>query len=218
MSDLSTQDVLLENLLPQYQAEGFEVYVNPSPSILPPFMQEYRPDAVALRPDRKIAIEVVRPTETSDRKVRDLKSLFAAHADWELRVFYISSLAPDKGLEVVSRAAIRSSIERVRNLKSVGHLLPALIMAWATLEGIGRALLPEQLRRPQTPRRLVEVLAEAGYITPEEADLLRPAISSRNEAVHGRVDLAVDENQLDQFVAVLETLTTFLPEDRPPSP
>jgi uncharacterized protein YutE (UPF0331/DUF86 family) len=214
VSDVHTRDVLLESLLPQYQAEGFEVFLNPSPSILPPFMQEYRPDAVALRPDRKIAIEVVRPSETSSRKVQDLKSLFAPHSDWELRVFYVSSSASEKTLDIVSREAIRSSIERVRALKSAGHLLPALIMAWATLEGVGRALLPEPLKRPQTPRRLVEVLAQAGYVTPEEADLLRAAISLRNEAVHGRVDLTVDEKQLDRFVEVLETLISFLPEGR----
>jgi len=217
MSDVHTRDVLLESLLPQYQAEAFEVFLNPSPSILPPFMHEYRPDAVALRPDRKIAIEVVRPSETSSRKVQDLKSLFAPHSDWEFRVFYVSSSASEKALDVVSREAIRSSIERVRALKSAGHLVPALIMSWATLEGVGRALLPEPLKRPQAPRRLVEVLAEAGYLTPEEADLLRAAISVRNEAVHGRVDLTVDEQQLDRFLEVLETLIAFLPEGRLPA-
>ena len=61
MSDVHTRDVLLESLLPHYQAEGFEAFLNPAASILPPFMQEYRPDAVALRPDRKMAIEVVEP-------------------------------------------------------------------------------------------------------------------------------------------------------------
>ena len=217
MSDVHTRDVLLESLLPQYQAEGFEVFLNPSPSILPPFMHEYRPDAVALRPDRKIAIEVVRPSETSSRKVQDIKSLFAPHSDWELRVFYVSSSVTEKALDVVSREAIRSSIDRLRALKSAGHFLPALIMAWATLEGVGRALLPESLKRPQTPRRLVGVLAEAGYVTPEEADWLRAAISLRNEAVHGRVDLTVDENQLDRFVEVLETLIGFLPDGRVPT-
>src|SRR5437660_10859259 len=105
------EDDVLESLLPKYEAEGFDVYVNPSPSILPPFMHEYRPDAVALRPDRKIAIEVVRPNETSSRKVQDLKSLFAPHSDWELRVFYVSSSASVQPLDVVSREAIRSSIE-----------------------------------------------------------------------------------------------------------
>ena len=74
---------VIESLLPRYEAEGFDVYINPSPSILPPFMQSYRPDAIALRKDKKIAIEVV-VRARSDQKVRDLHSLFAGHPDWEL--------------------------------------------------------------------------------------------------------------------------------------
>jgi hypothetical protein len=35
--------------------------------------------------------------------------------------------------------------------------------------------------------------------------------------VHGRVDLTVDEKQLDPFVEVLETLIAFLPEGRLPA-
>ena len=61
---------VIESLLPRYEAEGFDVYVNPSPSILPPFMQTYRPDAIALKKDKKIAIEVVgssAPLRTEDK-------------------------------------------------------------------------------------------------------------------------------------------------------
>jgi hypothetical protein len=61
MSLPDTREVdVLESILPRYEAEGFEVFVHPSPSILPPFMQSYRPDAIALKPDKKVAIEVVR--------------------------------------------------------------------------------------------------------------------------------------------------------------
>ena len=87
---------MLEDLLPRYQAEGFEVFLHPSPSILPPFMQSYRPDAVALRSDKKIAIEVIRSSGASAEKMRKLESLFAPHKDWELRVLYVSPLPSEK--------------------------------------------------------------------------------------------------------------------------
>ena len=54
--ETTTSDVL-EYFLPRYREQGFDVFVNPSPSILPSFMQGFRPDAVALRPDKKIAIK-----------------------------------------------------------------------------------------------------------------------------------------------------------------
>ncbi|MCA6105836.1 hypothetical protein [Bradyrhizobium cenepequi] len=207
----SSEAEVIESLLPRYQAEGFDVYINPSPSILPPFMQEYRPDAIALRKDKKIAIEVVGSNTSSTQKIKTLQSLFADRDDWELKVFYASPAASGKLLEIASTAAISESIQRVDDLRNAGHPLPAIVMAWATLEAIGRALLPDQFQRPQTPARLVEVLASAGYATPEEADTLRAAIVVRNAIVHGQLDSKVNPELLDGFVVVLKTLAKLLP-------
>jgi uncharacterized protein YutE (UPF0331/DUF86 family) len=207
----SSEAEVIESLLSRYQAEGFDVYVNPSPSILPPFMQEYRPDAIALKKDKKIAIEVVGSNARSSQKVKTLQSLFADHDDWELVVFYASPIASNKLLEVASTSAINDSIQRVVDLSEAGHLLPALVMAWATFEAIGRAMLPDQFQRPQTPARLVEVLGSEGYITPEEADTLRAASTIRNAVVHGQLDSKVDSPMLESFVAILRTLAKLLP-------
>ena len=92
-------------------------------------------------------------------------------------------------------------------------MLPALVMAWATFEAIGRALLPEQFQRPQTPGRLVEVLGSGGYITPEEADTLRAAIAIRNAVVHGQLNSTVDQKMLQGFIAILKTLVKLLPAE-----
>jgi uncharacterized protein YutE (UPF0331/DUF86 family) len=209
----SSEAEVIESLLPRYQAEGFDVYVNPSPSILPPFMQSYRPDAIALKKDKKIAIEVVGSNARSEQTITTLRSLFADHDDWELRVFYASPIASGRSLEIASTAAIDQSIQRVIDLTKTGHLLPALVMAWATLEAAGRALLPDQFQRPQTPARLVEVLGSEGYITPEEADKLRAAGIVRNAVVHGQLDSVVDQKLLEGFVAILRTLAKLLPAE-----
>jgi uncharacterized protein YutE (UPF0331/DUF86 family) len=207
----SSEAEVIESLLPRYQAEGFDVYVNPSPSILPPFMQTYRPDAIAIKKDKKIAIEVVGSNVRSEQKIRTLQSLFADHDDWELRVFYASPIASNKLLEIASTPAIHDAIQRVVDLKNDGHLLPALVMAWATFEAAGRALLPDQFQRPQTPARLVEVLGSEGYITPQEADTLRVASTIRNAVVHGQLDATVDQEMLEGFVAILKTLAQLVP-------
>jgi uncharacterized protein YutE (UPF0331/DUF86 family) len=207
----SSEAEVIESLLPRYEAEGFDVYVNPSPSILPPFMQTYRPDAIALRKDKKIAIEVVGSNASSEKKIKALQSLFADHDDWELRVFYASPVVSNKLLEIASAPAINESIQRVIDLKAAGHLSPALVMASATFEAVGRALLPDQFQRPQTPARLVEVLGSEGYITPEEADTLRAASAIRNAVIHGQLGSTVDQKMLEGFVAILRTLVKLLP-------
>jgi hypothetical protein len=47
----TSEATLLESVLPDLEAEGFEVFANPSPPLLPPFMRDHSPDAIALRKD-----------------------------------------------------------------------------------------------------------------------------------------------------------------------
>jgi hypothetical protein len=84
----TTATCVLENLRPRFEAEGFDVFLHPSPSILPPFMEGYRPDAIAVSPQKKIAIEVVRPAKNTE-KIKQLQKLIDQHSDWELRVVRI---------------------------------------------------------------------------------------------------------------------------------
>jgi uncharacterized protein YutE (UPF0331/DUF86 family) len=148
-----------------------------------------------------------------NRSLTDLQSLFAGHDDWELRVFYASPIGSGKLPEIASVPEIKQSIQRVIDLKAAGHRLPALVMASATLEAVGRALLPDEFQRSQTPARLLEVLASKGYITPEEADTLRAASTIRNAFVHGELSSTVDQKVLDDFVAILMTLVALLPAE-----
>ncbi len=39
---------LLKAVVPELEAEGYEVFLQPSGSFLPSFLQEIRPDAIAL--------------------------------------------------------------------------------------------------------------------------------------------------------------------------
>jgi hypothetical protein len=200
---------VLENLVPRFVAEGFDVFVHPPPAILPSFMKSYRPDANALRGNKKIAIEVVQPGQGVNKKNEGLQEAIAQHSDWEFRVVYAAPLTAES-IDVAPRSSIDRAVARVIELKTTGQNAPALVMAWATLEAVGRALLPEKFSRPQSPERLMEVLASEGFLTPNEADMLRPAISLRNATVHGGLDSAVDERLLDQFIAILRTLADFV--------
>ena len=208
----SSETEVIETLLPRYRAEGFDVYVNPSRAILPPFLQSYQPDAIALKKDRKIAIEVIGSRPASAGKIKRLESLFAGQNEWELQVFYASSLTSAGKPVIETAAAIEEAIQRVSDLKAAGHFLPALVMAWATFEAVGRALLPEQFEQPQISARLIEVLASEGYVTPQEASVLRDASSVRNAVVHGTLNPKLDSDLLERFVEVLKLQAALLAE------
>src|ERR1700676_3329870 len=108
----STATYILESLLPRFEAEGFDVFLHPSPSILPSFMKDHPPDAIAISPHKKIAIEVVRPIKNSE-KIAQLQKLIAEHSDWELRVLRIPSSSSQIAIEVASRTSIERAIEQV---------------------------------------------------------------------------------------------------------
>ena len=107
-------------------------------------------------------------------------------------------------------SAIENSIQEVLKLRHAGHLTAALMLAWATLEAVGRALLPEQLARPQPAGRLIEVLASEGLLTSSEADGLRRAVDVRNAATHGHLEQPVTAQQVDELIAALQLLAAML--------
>jgi hypothetical protein len=199
---------VLENLRPRFEAEGYRVFLHPSSSLLPPFMAGYRPDAIAVSPKKKIAIEVVPPRDPE--KLNRLQDLIRKRDDWELRLVRVVNNLP-AAIDAASRPAIDRAIAMVSDLKNGGHPVPALIMGWAAVEAIGRALEPDRYGRPQTPGRLVEFFAHEGYLDPDESDFLQSLIPLQNTAVHGGLDAAVSEQALDQFIAILEKLAPYIP-------
>jgi uncharacterized protein YutE (UPF0331/DUF86 family) len=210
------EDIFLESLLPRYEAEGFTVVVHPSPSFLPPFMGKYRPDAIALSPAKKVAIEIKRDASLSKR-LQGVPEIFAQHPDWELRIYYLSSLPDQRSLKPPTHRSIELAINEVSDLKDSQHIIAAIVMAWSVLEAIGRALLPGKLARPQPAARLVEVLASEGLITPSAADSLRRAEKMRNAAAHGDLNTAVRAEDIDELIASLRQLAGLLPEGGSPN-
>jgi uncharacterized protein YutE (UPF0331/DUF86 family) len=215
MSAAETREaVFLENLLPRYVAEGFTVVMHPSPSILPTFMGRYRPDAIALGPDKKIAIEIKGDSPAAKKAIPGISELFTQHPEWELRVYYVPKYLGETDLKPPTRRAVEAAIEEISELKAAGHLVPAMMMACATLEAIGRKLLPEKLARPQPAAQLVEVLASEGLVTPIEADLLRRAVEMRNAVVHGELSKVVTARRVDEVIASVRLLAALLPPAR----
>jgi uncharacterized protein YutE (UPF0331/DUF86 family) len=102
-----------------------------------------------------------------------------------------------------------------KNSSQKGEADPPFLMAWTTLEALGRLLLPKKLGRPQTPETLLDVLAGDGYITPSEADLLRSLKQARNQLVHGMLEQTVSSAELAKFIEVLKLLLTFVKQPAP---
>ncbi len=198
-----------QTLLPQLEAEGFEVFFHPLRTMLPPFLRTFQPDAIALKGDRKIAIEIILSSGNGEAKLDRLRELFSQHADWELRVVYAPPRIPEQNISVPSRELIEDQLKRVIAAFDAIGPTASLLIAWSVFEATARSLIPDDLGRPQTPASLIEILASGGYITPEEAEILRQLGQLRNEAAHGRLDVKLTREDISELVRITETILSL---------
>jgi uncharacterized protein YutE (UPF0331/DUF86 family) len=204
MSDF--EEAIFRTMVPQLEAEGFRVLLYPPRKILPPFLSNYRPDAVAYKGDRKIAFEVVGETRRDSEKLARLRELFANHPDWELRFVYAPPRSIDEIIPVASKEDIEAHLKEIESSLDAMGPTAALLIAWAVFEAAARWLTPSTFEMAQTPNRLLEALASEGAITPDEADTLRQLSRVRNAVAHGRLDIRPERDKVEELVALTRAL------------
>lgn len=212
MSESMEIDVL-QRLIPDLEAEGYEVYVHPKRPLIPTFLSNFQPDAVAMRADKNLIVEVMRASQQTSKKLEQLSALIEGQENWELRVIWVEPTTTQVRLDVQNEQAIQQRIDEIGELGFGGHNGPALLTAWATFEALARAVLTPQFERPQTPGRLVQVLAAEGYLTPAEADHVRPLAQKRNRLIHGDLEVQVSDDELEKFLRVLKTMLRQIPKN-----
>ena len=207
----NTEADVLQALLPQLEEEGYAVYVHPNRPLVPSFLKDYVPDVIALRPDKNIAIEVIlRQTPENKERVQRIAKMFEGQDKWELRVYWGGPTEVQRSLQVQTPEAIKARIAELRDLGDKGHLGPALLLGWATFEALARATMLSEFERPQSPGRIVEILAREGHITPTEADHLRRLSDKRNKLIHGELQVRISKKEFLEFAGILDALLSQL--------
>jgi uncharacterized protein YutE (UPF0331/DUF86 family) len=200
---------VLRSLIPSLEAEGFEVFVKPRPPLLPPFLRGFSPDAIAIRDDKKLLVEIVGEASRTNAQLERLQRLVKDQPGWELRVVLVSPANSPESLVIQSPDAILERVAEMRQLIERGSLGAAFLLGWAAFEAAARSLMPDEFRKPQTPERLVGLLAEAGHLTPSEADRLRQLAKARNAFVHGELGVHLAAEDVRQLITALEMLVDF---------
>ncbi len=196
----------MQNLIPELQAQGYEVYLQPTAPVVPDFLAHLRPDAIAIGKGKKIIIELVTSESSRQKKTEALANLVKQHPEWELRVLVVTPANRTDDLRIQSMEEIQTFLKEVRDLEMGGHTTGALLLAWGTFEAISRRLVFSDFARPQSPGRLVQLMAQDGYITPSEADRLRALAQKRNAIIHGNLDVRADRTDVTEFRQILERL------------
>jgi uncharacterized protein YutE (UPF0331/DUF86 family) len=206
----ASEDVVLERLVPDLESQGYDVFVHPNKQIVPDFLGSYQPDVIALGKDKNLAIEIKHANKRSERFLQDVAQRFEGQSRWEFRVVWVNPSEAGGGLELQSNETISSRLKELSRLLDAGFTEAAMLMSWAAFEAIGRKLMTKEFVRPQSPGRLVQVLAAEGHITPDESDALRQIADVRNRVIHGELTAAVTNEQVEAFAKILTSLAQRL--------
>jgi len=206
MSVPSTEAEILQHEIGRLEAEGYDVFIQPRPPHVPAFLGEFIPDAVAIGHGKHIVIEVKRSGTLADPQLKELAAKFANQNEWELKVILVSPTSSPSILPLQSSQAIEHTIGEITQLRDTNAFRSAFLLAWATLEAEARRLMPNQFGRPQTPGRIVQILGQEGYLTPDEADQVRKLADTRNRLIHGDLGVGVSRSDLDRLLLVLSNL------------
>ncbi|MCJ2133317.1 hypothetical protein MKK69_04435 [Methylobacterium sp. J-026] len=206
MSATERERRVLDLITSRLKAEGYDVFTQPARGLLPAFMRDYQPDAIALGRPRNIAIEVARDDTAARPKAAALSERFAQSPDWELRIVYAPEGSDDRPVPGVTRDEIPAALARVETLLAADHPEAALLLGWSVLEAIGRLLLPGAVSRPQPAGQLLERMALEGVVTPDEADRLRQLANLRNQIAHGALRVRVPREAVAELMAILRTV------------
>lgn len=195
MTVIDSERRVLERLRSHYEAQGYSFIEYPSGEALPVVLEGFRPDAIAIGPQKNIAIEIKhRRDRSSGDQLRALSERLRKHPDWELRVIYGDFDGGDEfdfdnepPLPATSRLEIAKQVDEAEALSQAGYHRAALILVWAALEAIARTTVPGEpgSTGSRTPRQVLEILERMGRLTFEEASRLRDALLLRNAVVHG---------------------------------
>ena len=199
------EDAVLQTVVPSLEAEGFQVFVQPTRRMLPSFMERYQPDAIAVRADKKVALEVLGSATLTGgyrERVARLQAMFADHPEWEFRVIYAPENDAVEEIPISPRESIEELLARIEAAYDAMGPAAALLTAWAAFEATARVLAPNAYGRPQPTSRLIEGLAGEGYITPDEADIIRQVSQLRAQIAHGRLDLVPTRDQVDSLIRI----------------
>lgn len=197
---------ILARLKDRYEFEGYDVFVHPPKGLVPPFVEPFRPDAIALKGDGGLIIEVkVGRQRSPNGELAALAQRIQDHKDWKLLVFYDDDLPAEAPIHPPSITRIETELEEVEGLAAAGQSRAAFLVGWGAFEAVARALIERDgatLSRPPSALTLAEYLERNGLLDEAESRTLRLLVTARNAAVHGDLSHSIEPNEVDALLDI----------------
>jgi uncharacterized protein YutE (UPF0331/DUF86 family) len=203
---------ILRTLRGRYEQRGYTFVAHPTDDLVPEFLRGYRPDALALSEKGSVIIEIkTTRNRASEKSLALIAERVAQHPDWKFEIYYAGDF-PRPAYETPNVAAISQLLQEVQSLQRAGFDRAAVVMGWAALEAIARAVRSDGVGRsaPMIPSEIVEWLARTGYIDSPTSRILRQMIRKRDAIVHGDQTADLQTGELLVLISTLQLLAQEL--------
>lgn len=204
----------LERLKENYEADGFEFFIEPPADMVPKFLGRYRPDAIAIRADGSIIIEIKsNQTDRESPKLSQIAASVASEPRWKFVVYTLDQQESQNDLSVPEIGAVSERVQEIDDLIAKGFLRPAVIMSWSILEAAHRIIVVRGeygSSRPFSPIQTVQFLEMRGLVNYEEGRFLRETVRLRNALVHGDFEFNFSEGTVTFLRDVVKRVTAHL--------
>ena len=208
---LTRERVVLDRLKETYERQGYEFFVNPPLDILPNFLGGLRPDAIAMKPDESIIIEVKRGRRVgNDSRLETIANFVSGQRGWKFKVFFEGE-QPEIAIRIFpsTHAQIEQQMAEADRLVAAGHDKAALLLAWSILEAIVRAWVAGEgalSDRPFSPAEAVQSLEMSGLLDREAARDLQAKAQLRNLVAHGDLSVEIQHGVVEELILELRRL------------
>jgi len=205
MSSRTTQAELLDATVRKLTEQGYDVIVEPGASLLPPSLQKWRPDAVAIGREPRLVVEIASESQAAAARIAELQAALRSEPGWKLQLV-LDRASGSPAVPPASVAQIDAVLDSALSIVE-SDARGAMLLGWAAFEALGRSRRPDDFARPQSPGRLIERLASHGEILPSDAQFLREMATHRNRFIHGDLVDTVAKADVVRFIEFLISLS-----------
>lgn len=197
---------IVSEIASEYEGQGYEVKLQPTPADLPDFLKDFRPDLIATGKNETVVVEVkTRDGLRNAHSVAALESALRDRPGWRFELIIEGSVA--EGPEGFGADQIRASLDEADELQKHNHFAAALLLLWSGTEGALRQLAKrenvelESLASGYVLNRLYTV----GLLARDQYQVLHKTMQLRDQAAHG-FQVTITSYDLAQTSAALRKL------------
>jgi hypothetical protein len=186
----------------RYAELGFNVTIEPSPSLIPFELGGYRPDILAIKePNQNYIIEVKGSSQRlSVDRLREISEIVQAHPGWRfLLVTGDDEILVGEETNLIETQEVSQRIEKAEALIREGFSEAGFLYLWSLLEGMMRRRLIQTSIPVERLGGLsmINHLYSQGEMTRGQFHQCKDLLSIRNQIAHGYQYAGVNEGCLN---------------------